>query len=36
MKNYLGEFDVDIKETPFAKYKAKDWVLEYLFSYSQI
>jgi hypothetical protein len=36
MEGYLGEFDVDIKDTPYANYTPNDWVLEYLFKYSQI
>lgn len=36
MEGYLGEFDVEIKDTPYANHKPNDWVLEYLFSYGQI
>ncbi len=36
MEGYLGEFDVEIKDTPYANYTPNDWVLEYLFRYSQI
>jgi len=36
MEGYLGEFDVDIKDTPYATYTPNDWVMEYLFRYSQI
>lgn len=36
MQNYLGEIEVDVKDTPYAKYKPSDWVLLYLFKYSQI
>ncbi len=33
---YLGEFDVDLKDTPFANYSPQDWVFEYLFRFSHI
>lgn len=36
MDGYLGEVAVDIKDTPYANYTPNDWVLEYLFRYSQI
>jgi hypothetical protein len=34
-RKYLGTFDVDISQTPYANYTPTDWVNEYLFSYSQ-
>jgi len=33
---YLGEEAVDIKTTPFAKYKIKDWSLYFFSSYGPI
>ncbi len=33
---YLGESEVDIKDTPYANYKAKDWAMEFIFAYGQI
>lgn len=34
--NYLGEFEVDIKDTPFKDYTPNDWAMDYMFSYGQI
>ena len=36
MEGFLGEFDVKIQDTPYANYTQNDWVMEYLFRYSQI
>lgn len=36
MSKYLGEFDVNIKDTPYANYTPADWVLEFIFRYGQI
>lgn len=36
MKGYLGEFDIDIKDTKYKDFTSKDWALEYIFSYGQI
>lgn len=35
-RKYLGEFDVDISQTPYANYTPNDWAMEYLFRFSQI
>lgn len=35
-KTFLGQFEVDISETPFAKYSPTDWALKWLFEYAQI
>lgn len=36
MEGYLGEFEVDIKDTPYANYTVQDWILFYIGSYGQI
>ena len=36
MKKYLGDFEVDIKETPYANHTPNDWVMTFLYCYSQI
>lgn len=36
MENYLGEFDVVLKDGPYAKYTPKDWAMEFIERYSQI
>ena len=36
MNNYLGEFEVELSETPYAGFKAKDWALLYASCYGQI
>ena len=36
MQSYLGEFDVKLEDTPYAKYKPKDWAMEFIERYSQI
>jgi hypothetical protein len=33
---YLGEFDVDIAQTPYAGFTSQDWATLYIFSYGQI
>lgn len=32
-KKYLGEFDVNINETPFKNYTENDWACYFLFQY---
>lgn len=34
-QNYLGEFDVAIKDTPFSDHKPSDWVMYFVERYSQ-
>lgn len=36
MPNYLGEFKVLIKNTPYCKYTKKDWAMYFIASYGQI
>lgn len=36
MANYLGQFPVDIKDTPYADYTPADWALEYIGRYGGI
>lgn len=36
MNGYLGEFDVDISTTEFAKFTTLDWVQFWIASYGQI
>jgi len=36
MAKYLGEFEVDIKNTPYAKYSKVDWAMKYNFNYGGI
>lgn len=36
MRKYLGEFEVNIPESPFASYTKGDWVMKYVESYGQI
>lgn len=36
MEGYLGEFDIDIKNTPFAEYTKKDWALFFIGNYGGI
>ena len=33
---YLGEFKVEIEESPFAEYKPEDWAMYFISIYSQI
>lgn len=33
---YLGEFDVDLENTPFSNYQPNDWVMDFVEKYSQI
>jgi hypothetical protein len=33
---YLGEFEVDLKDTPFADYTERDWALYWIGSYGGI
>ncbi len=35
-KTFLGRFEVDISETPFANYSPTDWALKWLFEYAHI
>lgn len=35
-KQYLGEFDVNIQESPFAKYNQSDWAMYFIERYGQI
>ena len=35
-ETYLGEFPVDICDSPFKGFKSKDWALQYIFQYGQI
>ena len=35
-RNFLGQFDVNISETPYANYTKSDWMMEYIQSYGQI
>ena len=36
MDGYKGDFDVDIKDTPYADYTPQDWALNFIGSYGQI
>ena len=36
MKDYLGEFDVDINDTGFKDYDKSDWAMYWIGSYGQI
>lgn len=36
MSEYLGEFDVNLNDTPYADYEPSDWALEYITMYGQI
>ena len=36
MDNYLGEFPVDLKASPFATFTSADWALHYIESYGGI
>lgn len=36
MKEYLGEFDVNIEESPFKDYGKTDWAMYYIERYGQI
>jgi hypothetical protein len=35
MKGYLGEFKVDIKDTPYKDYTSFDWVMYFIEKYGQ-
>jgi hypothetical protein len=32
---FLGEFDIDLEETPFANYNSFDWAMYYIEQYGQ-
>lgn len=36
MRNYLGQFSVDIKDTPFAHYTSVDWAMHFNQSFGGI
>ncbi len=36
MDNYIGEFDLDKNDQQFANYTPTNWVMEFIFMYSQI
>lgn len=36
MQNYLGEFDVEIENSPFKDYNKFDWAMYFIESYGQI
>lgn len=36
MDGYLGEFDVDINDTPYKDYDKSDWMAEYIIKYGSI
>ena len=35
MEGYLGEFDIDIASSPFAKYTQADWAIHWIGYYGQ-
>ena len=35
-KTYLGEFPVELKDTPFARYTSADWALHFIGQYGGI
>lgn len=36
MEGYLGEFDIDIRDTPYKDFTPKDWCLTYIRNYGDI